>query len=46
MPVVSNSSPLIGLEQIGQLDLLRSLFRQVLKDDPEYIVRLVVRSCA
>jgi hypothetical protein len=30
MPVVSNSNPLIGLEQIGQLDLLRHLFQEVL----------------
>jgi predicted nucleic acid-binding protein len=30
MAVVSNSSPLIGLEQIGQLDLLHHLFEQVL----------------
>lgn len=29
-PVVSNASPLIALEQIGQLNLLRSLFEQVL----------------
>jgi predicted nucleic acid-binding protein len=29
-PVVSNASPLIALEQIGQLDLLRSLFNEVL----------------
>jgi predicted nucleic acid-binding protein len=29
MAVVSNSSLLIGLEQIGQLDLLRHLFENV-----------------
>src|SRR5260370_17710806 len=29
-PVVSNSSPLIGLEQIKQIDLLHSLFGEVL----------------
>ena len=30
MPVVSNSSPLIALEQIGQLDMLQSLFAEIL----------------
>src|SRR5262245_22391262 len=30
MPVVSNSSPLIALEQIGQLELLQSLFAGIL----------------
>jgi predicted nucleic acid-binding protein len=30
MPVVSNSSPLIALEQIRQLDLLQSLFGEIL----------------
>ena len=30
MPVVSNSSPLIALEQIGQLELLQSLFTEIL----------------
>ena len=29
MPVVSNSSPLIALEQIGQLVLLQSLFTEI-----------------
>jgi predicted nucleic acid-binding protein len=29
MPVVSNSSPLIALEQIKQLDLLQALFGQI-----------------
>jgi predicted nucleic acid-binding protein len=29
MPIVSNSSSLIGLEQIGQLDLLHSLFGEI-----------------
>ena len=33
MPVVSNSSPLIGLEQIGQLDLLHSLFGEIFIPD-------------
>ena len=30
MPVVSNSSPLIALEQIGRLDLLQGLFSEIL----------------
>jgi uncharacterized protein len=30
LPVISNSSPLIALEQIGQLDLLHVLFSTVL----------------
>jgi hypothetical protein len=29
MPVVGNSSPLIALEQIRQLDLLQSLFGEI-----------------
>ena len=29
MPVVSNSSPLIALEQIGRLDLLQGLFAEI-----------------
>ena len=33
MPVVSNSSPLIALEQIGQLDLLQSLFIEIVIPD-------------
>jgi len=33
MPAVSNSSPLIALEQIGQVDLLRDLFQEVLIPD-------------
>ena len=33
MPVVSNASPLIALEQIQQLDLLRLLFREILIPD-------------
>ena len=33
MPVVSNSSPLIALEQIGQLELLRSLFTEIVIPD-------------
>ena len=33
MPAVSNSSPLIALEQIGQVELLRDLFQEVLIPD-------------
>ena len=33
MPVVSNSSPLIALEQIGQLELLQSLFKEIVIPD-------------
>ncbi len=33
MPVVSSSSPLIALEQIGQLELLHSLFAEILIPD-------------
>ena len=33
MPVVSNSSPLIALEQIGQLELLQSLFIEIVIPD-------------
>jgi predicted nucleic acid-binding protein len=33
MPVVSNSSPLIALEQIGQLELLHSLFTEIVVPD-------------
>ena len=33
MPVVSNSSPLIALEQIGRLDLLHALFNEILIPD-------------
>src|SRR5215510_13552223 len=33
MPVVSNSSPLIALEQIGQLELLHSLFTEIVIPD-------------
>ena len=33
MPVVSNSSPLIALEQIEQLDLLHALFGEILIPD-------------
>ena len=33
MPVVSNASPLIALEQIGQLELLHSLFAEILIPD-------------
>jgi predicted nucleic acid-binding protein len=33
MPVVSNSSPLIALEQIGRLGLLQSLFAEILIPD-------------
>lgn len=33
MPVVSNSSPLIALEQIGQIELLHSLFAEILIPD-------------
>jgi predicted nucleic acid-binding protein len=33
MPFVSNSSPLIALEQIGQLELLQSLFIEIVIPD-------------
>src|SRR5690348_15462229 len=33
MPVVSNSSPLIALEQIGQLELMHSLFTEIVIPD-------------
>ena len=33
MPVVSNSSPIIALEQIQQLDLLHVLFGEILIPD-------------
>src|SRR2546421_4505538 len=33
MPIVSNSSPLIGLDQIGQLDLLHCLFEEIFIPD-------------
>ena len=33
MPVVSNSSPLIALEQIGKLELLQSLFTEIVIPD-------------
>jgi predicted nucleic acid-binding protein len=33
MPVVSNSSPLIALEQIGQLEMLKSLWREIVIPD-------------
>ena len=33
MPVVSNSSPLIALEQIGQLELLKSIFTEIVIPD-------------
>ena len=36
-PVISNASPLIALEQIGHLDLLKSLFSAVLV--PPAVVR-------
>ena len=39
-PVVSNASPLIALEQIGQLDLLAQLFGHVLA--PPAVVRETV----
>jgi hypothetical protein len=39
-PVVSNASPLIGLERIGRLDLLAQLFGQVLV--PPAVVRETV----
>jgi predicted nucleic acid-binding protein len=34
MPIVSNSSPLIALEQIEKLDLLHELFGEILIPDP------------
>jgi uncharacterized protein len=33
MPVVSNSSPLIALEQIGRMDLLQGLFTEIFIPD-------------
>lgn len=44
MAVVSNSSPLIALEQIGQLELLRELYRAILI--PEAVSNEIAESVA
>jgi predicted nucleic acid-binding protein len=41
MPVVINSSQLIALEQIEQLELLQSLFTEILISDQVAVEKLV-----